>query len=329
MAHTGSQKFHQKKRNQYLESESSYPWVGLYLNEDFSSAPRKAHQYRLSLENNIHILSFYVAWGSRNCRPDRTGIEEVIQNGYIPMITWEPWQLPELSGGTPPEEQPDFSLSTILQGKHDDYIWDWALDLSELSCPILFRPMHEMNGNWYPWCGKVNNNRPSEYVETWRYIRSIFREAHNEKLIWVWSPYAHSVPDETGNEMWQYFPGAQEVDWLGIDVYNWGITREWSRWQNFREIFEKGYNILTQLAPEKSFMIAEIGCAEEGGDKGKWIEEAFDAVKNGFFHINALVWFNVNKECDWRIESSQKSFTSFRDNWGLYYKNFSNNRRKE
>jgi beta-mannanase len=303
--------------------------MGLYLNEDFFSTLRKAHQYRLSLKKNIHILSFYVAWGSQNCRPDRAGIEEVIQNGFIPMITWEPWQLPELTGRTRPEEQPDFSLSTILQGKHDDYIWNWARDLTGLDGPIFFRPLHEMNGNWYPWCGSVNNNRPSEYVETWSYIRSIFREAHNEKLMWVWCPYAHSVPDETGNEMWQYFPGAQEIDWLGLDGYNWGLNREWSRWQSFREIFEKGYNILTQITPDKPIMIAEVGCAEEGGDKSKWIEEAFETLKNRFSRINALVWFNVNKECDWRIESSQKSFTSFRDNWDRYHKNFSNNRRKE
>ena len=66
-----------------------------------------------------------------------------------------------------------------------------------------------------------------------------------------------------------YFPGTEEVDWVGLDGYNWGTNREWSGWQSFREIFSEAYDLLTQLAPEKPFMIAEVGCAEEGGDKAE------------------------------------------------------------
>jgi len=311
-----------------LEIENSYPWLGLYLNEDFHSAPRKTRQLPFYRDGSCLVLSFYIAWGSRKRKPDCAGIGEVLRRGFIPMITWEPWQLPELLGELRHEEQPDFSLSMILRGKYDDYIRSWARDLNEIDGPIFFRPMHEMNGNWYPWCSKVNNNKPSEYVETWRYIRSIFRENHNEKLIWVWCPYTHSVPDEAGNEVWQYFPGTLEIDWLGLDGYNWGTTREWSRWQSFREIFEKGYNILMQLAPDKPIMIAEVGCTEEGGDKARWIEEVFETLKNRFSRINALVWFNVNKECDWRIESSYKSLISFVKNRDIYCKNSSNNQSK-
>jgi hypothetical protein len=72
------------------------------------------------------------------------------------------------------------------------------------------------------------------------------------------------------------------------------------------------------MAPGKPIMIAEVGCAEEGGNKDVWIEEAFKALKDRFVRIRALVWFNVIKECDWRIESSQKSLTSFRKNWSLW-----------
>ncbi|MBM4333529.1 MAG: hypothetical protein FJ117_20315 [Deltaproteobacteria bacterium] len=292
--------------------------VGLYLADDFYEAPRKAWRYNQFFGKRIQILSFYIPWGRGNQSPDLAGIQEVLKSGFIPMITWEPWYcVQELPEGIRPEDQPKFSLSEILRGKYDDYIWQWAVDLKEISTPIFFRPMHEMNGNWYPWGGKVNGNRPEDYVEAWAYIRSIFRKAGNDKLIWVWSPYVHSSPDEPGNEIWRYFPGTQEVDWLGLDGYNWGETQEWSRWQSFQEVFEKGYGHLTQLAPEKPFMIGEVGCAEEGGDKSEWIEEAFGLLRGNFFQIKALVWFNIKKECDWRIESSKKSFISFRRNWSL------------
>jgi beta-mannanase len=299
-------------RRVYLGINLTEPWVGLYLPEDYPSASQKALRYQRLLREKVRILSFYVAWGPEFERPDLAGIEEVRKKGFIPMITWEPWRLPIDFSAPTPEDQPDFSLSSILSGNYDDYILNWALDLKKVSSPIFFRPMHEMNGNWYPWCGSVNGNKPQDFVETWRYLRSIFREAHNDRVFWVWSPYAHSVPDESENAIRRYFPGAQEVDWLGLDGYNWGTNREWSRWESFPAIFAGGYHQLEQLAPDKPFMIAEMGCAEEGGSKPEWIEKAFEALRSRFIRIKALVWFNVNKECDWRLESSEESFASFR-----------------
>ncbi|MGZ3649023.1 MAG: hypothetical protein ACXU9G_08355, partial [Syntrophales bacterium] len=110
--------------------EIDEPSLGLYLPDDFYSAPQKAEQYRLSLGKRIHILSFYIAWGSESIKPDIAGIENVMTSGYVPMITWEPWRRPAVSEGMRPEDQPDFSLKSILSGKHDDYIRQWAHDLT-------------------------------------------------------------------------------------------------------------------------------------------------------------------------------------------------------
>lgn len=284
--------------------------MGLYLPDDIHSATEGVFQYTQLLGERVRVLSFYVAWGSGRRNLDISGFQEVLRRGYIPMITWEPWQWPQEDAR--PEDQPDFSLSEILKGKYDDYIRSWARDLKQISGPIFFRPMHEMNGNWYPWCGGVNGNRPEEYIEAWCYIRSIFCETGNDQLMWVWSPYVHSVPDESGNEIWRYYPGSEEVDWLALDGYNWGNTQTWSKWQEFKEIFEEAYEQLASLAPEKPMMIAEVGCAEEGGNKGDWIEEAFQIMKERFPKIETFVWFNTNKERDWRIESSSQSFQAFR-----------------
>lgn len=287
-------------------------WMGLYLPENYYSAPQKAFEYELLLGKKIRILSFYHSWGAGSEHVDLSGLKEVSQSGFIPMITWEPWMPKESWGKRQPENQPEFSLSKILSGKYDDYIRNWAIDLKKVSGPVFLRPMHEMNGNWYPWCGTVNGNKPSDYVEAWRYIRSIFRSVRNNHLMWVWSPYVYSVPDEPENAISRYFPGSDEFDWLGLDGYNWGLTRTWSKWEDFRTIFENAYTELIRLAPEKSLMIAEVGCAEEGGDKGKWIEEAFLELRSRFSRINAVVWFNIDKECDWRIESSAGSINAFK-----------------
>jgi hypothetical protein len=59
-------------------------------------------------------------------------------------------------------------------------------------------------------------------------------------------------------------------------------------------------------------MIAEIGCAEAGGNKATWIQEAFRALSEIYRRVEVVVWFNINKECDWRIDSSPEALNAFR-----------------
>lgn len=129
--------------------------------------------------------------------------------------------------------------------------------------------MHEMNGNWYPWCGTVNGNELGKFIDAWCHIRSLFRSVGNNQLIWVWSPYAHSIPDLIGNEIHSYYPGHREVDWLVLDGYNWGKSQIWTRWQSFKDIFNKGYDILSKISEKKPIMIGEVSCTEEGGSKAQ------------------------------------------------------------
>jgi hypothetical protein len=296
---------------------SSQPWIGLYVPSDWQSAIKEADEYGNLFGKKIRILSFYEAWGQADQPPDLTGIESVLEKGYTPMITWEPWQRVDVSveSNQRPWDQPLFSLSALASGSYDDYIGKWALSLKNLSAPIFLRTMHEMNGDWYPWCGTVNGNRPADFIAAWRHIRDLFRKAESDKLVWVWSPYTESIPDEPGNQFLDYFPGEEEVDWLALDGYNWGSTRTWSRWQSFTGVFLKGYGQLLRLSDTKPILIGEVGCAEEGGDKSAWIGEAFEALRKRFARINGLVWFNIDKECDWRIESSPESMASFRAGW--------------
>lgn len=294
-----------------LEEKTKEILFGLYLPFDFSDSIKVLLSYERKLGIKPKIASFYFSWGE-NKDPDINGIESILREGFIPMITWEPWHLPENEQERlSPHDQPDFSLNEIIKGRYDEYIMRWAKELKVLSQPIFFRPMHEMNGNWYPWCGTVSGNEPGKFIDAWCHIRSLFRSVGNNQLIWVWSPYAHSVPDLIGNEIQAYYPGHREVDWLALDGYNWGKSRIWSRWQSFKDIFNKGYDILCKISEEKPIMIGEIGCTEEGGSKADWILDLFEKLKTEFSRVKVLVWFNVNKECDWRIESSEKAIKSF------------------
>jgi beta-mannanase len=268
----------------------------------------------------ISIISWYQAWGSRyaKCRPEV--IQAIDDQNRIPLITWEPWKLPE----TPqlalnPAGQPDFAMARILEGVYDDYIKEWAGQLATCGRTVWLRPLHEMNGNWYPWGGTVNGNNPGIFRQVWYHLHNLFKAEGADNVIWIWCPYACSVPDIEINSLENYFPGPDYVDWLALDGYNWGTSQSWSRWQSFGEIFSASYSRMLALAPGKPVFIAEVGCAESGGSKADWIRDAFRQVVSHFKQIKGIVWFHIDKECDWRLDSSAESLGAFKEQQKLFW----------
>jgi hypothetical protein len=46
-------------------------------------------------------------------------------------------------------------------------------------------------------------------------------------------------------------------------------------------------------------------------EKANWITAIIPAMKSQFPMLKALVWFDVNKEQDWRYDSSANSLAAF------------------
>jgi beta-mannanase len=162
--------------------------------------------------------------------------------------------------------------------------------------------MHEMNGNWYPWGGTVNGNTPKQYRRAWRHIHGIFDQAGVTNVRWVWSPNAVDVPST--NRFERYFPGADYVDVMALDGYNWGDCRpEYGGWKSFDKVFRSAYNRIAKIS-RKSVWIAETASAPEGGNKARWVTNMFRVLPEYYPRVRAVVWFDTKKECDWRLTSS-------------------------
>ena len=109
---------------------------------------------------------------------------------------------------------------------------------------------------------------------------------------------------------------------IALDGYNWGTLTEWGIWQDFADIFEDGYDIVKSLS-SKPLMIGEIGCTEFGGDKAAWINNMFSILQSRFERIKAIIWFDVDKECDWRICSSNSALNAFRSKAQEFFTKYS------
>ena len=259
------------------------------------------------LDRRVAIVNWYQNWSARpggdwisSLHPDL--VRAVTRSDRIPLLTWEPWNPAEGS------VQPRYRLARIARGEYDDYLRRWAHGLRELDQRVYLRPMHEMNGDWYPWGGTVNGNSAEDYRDAWRHMHDVFRRAGADNVRWVWCPLNYDVPDTRANRMERYYPGGRYVDVLALDGYNWGSTEpQYGGWQSFRSIFEQGYRRLKALG-DQPIWIAEVGSAPEGGDKATWVREMFRTAER-WDRLKAIVWFDLNKEKDWRATPVASAFS--------------------
>jgi len=216
--------------------------------------------------------------------------------GHVPFITWEAWKN---NTGTP--------LDQIISGAFDSLLHQNAAAVKAFNKPFFLRWAHEMNGNWYPWAGAMNGadaNASAKYIAAYRHIHDVFIADGASKVVWVFCPNVDSVPSEAWNDWTNYYPGDDYVDWMCADGYNWGTTNQ-SSWQSFETIFSRIYPGLA--AKNKPILIGETASTEQGGDKAQWISAVVPALKESFPAVKALVWFNMNKETNWPLDSSSAS----------------------
>jgi len=252
---------------------------------------------------HVDIVNWYQSWGGGDwvSAVQQHALAAVSGTSRTPMLTWEPWAP---GGGA---EQPAYRLSRIAAGEYDLYITTWALAMKLHGGPVYLRPMHEFNGDWYPWSGAANGNTPADFVAAWKRIVDTFRRVGASNVRFVWSPNNIDVP--ASNDMERYYPGASYVDVLAVDGYNWGTgTPEWGGWQSFSEVFDAAYDRLRALGPQPIWF-AEVGSAGDG-DKAAWVRDMFARAAQ-MDRLEALVWFNENKERDWRAAPTPEIAAAF------------------
>ena len=234
------------------------------------------------------------------------GVTNAYSRGATPVITWEM-----------KNRSRAISYSDVLAGKWNKYIDAWATDVKADGREVFVRFGHEMNGDWYGWGGfqnGANANAPQQFISMWRFVRGRFNAKGVTNVTWVWCPNHESVPNTTWNQPESYYPGDAYVDWVCADGYNWGTSQTWSSWRSFDDVFGSIYTRVTGIAPGKPFMIGEFASSEAGGNKAAWIGDAATRMTQ-YPQLKAFIWFNMNKETDWRVESSASSLNAFRSSF--------------
>jgi mannan endo-1,4-beta-mannosidase len=180
--------------------------------------------------------------------------ERQYRNGAVVTITWhevrptddEPVTFKDSVQGHLTDAQwkelltPGSPLNLRWQAQVD-VVADYLKQLQDAHVPVLFRPYHEMNGNWFWWGGRAGRDGS---VALYRQLYDRFVNVHHlDNLLWLWNVNAPNGSNAGPIE--DYFPGAQYADLVTLDVYS-GFKPEY-------------YTSTLALAAGKPIALAEVG----------------------------------------------------------------------
>ncbi|HZC34400.1 MAG TPA: glycosyl hydrolase [Chthoniobacterales bacterium] len=253
------------------------------------------------------LVMFYLQWPSDpgNGVFPELSLRSIGANGALPILSWEPMFFDS------EKHERMIAADSIIGGRYDTYLQRFARESRRFGKPYLIRFAHEMNLERYHWGSTLQEFGPesaAKYRAMFRHIVEVFRAENANNVGWVFCPNADSVPDEPWNRIESYYPGDDVVDVIGLDGYNWGTsqtmaTNGWnSEWRSFESIFAAPLQELRQITSNKPAAVFETSSAAEGGNKETWILAALDSAKT--LGLIALVWFELDKEVDWRLETS-------------------------
>jgi len=229
-------------------------------------------------------------------------------NGSVPMVTWEPFLCS-------PDQTPDDVEVRAAAGEYDVYLGAWADHLKAFlggsdgtygtsdDRRAYIRLGHEMNGDWYPWGAAVGNNSPSDFVDMWERVRGVFNDRGMDatRVQWIWA-VNHDDVGPFGAE--EYYPGDANIDWVGIDGFNWGATESWSTWKSPSASYDGMLGRVRTLTT-KPVGLVEFGTTTSTSSgpsvaaKSQWITELFDYTVAK--KLRMVAWFNEDKETDWAV----------------------------
>jgi len=300
-----------------LARKVAAPAQGAYVGGYVPPAPfqlERVDQFERETGKSNAIVMWFQPWeGDNRSQIDTGAIVAIMRRGKVPMITWEPWD-PGSNARTvlAPSEQTEYRLSSINAGVYDPYITKWARSLRDLGGPIMLRPMHEMNGNWYPWAGTENGNTPAEFVTAWRHVHDIFRQEGAANVTWVWSVNGESIPRSTENSAAAYYPGDGYVDWTGISGFNRGASRADPGWRTFDDVYAAPITYLRGLG--KPICIAEMATLGKPTDREGWITDAYRRIQESP-EVKAVLYFDSEERTDepqdWRVETSREALAAY------------------
>jgi mannan endo-1,4-beta-mannosidase len=207
-------------------------------------------------------------------------IKEVHLSGGINTVSWH---MDNPVSGASSWDKSDIVSSILPGGSHHQNLL-YKLDRSARflkNCkignayiPIIFRPFHEHNGDWF-WWGKGNTTE-ANYIKLYQFVAHYLQNEHDiHHLIYAFSPDRSRISNVLDTSAYLYgYPGDSYVDLIGIDNYH-DVRPSENASTNTQAIknFVTSLEVVTEIALQKGKVAALTETGFEGIKDDRWFTE--------------------------------------------------------
>lgn len=218
-------------------------------------------------------------------------ITQIYDRGGVNTISWHMDN--PLTGKNAWDTTPNSLASILPNGAKHELYKKWLDNAAKFflslkgsdgkAIPILYRPFHELTGDWFWWC--KNNGTPQQFKELWRFSFDYLKSKNVHNLIYVYN----TSMVKSQEEFMEYYPGEDYVDMLSFDNYLYNNpTKDNSFVENNKKLFE----IIEPIANEqgKLMAFAETGYETIPYDKF-WTKTIMNSIGNHKVSF-VLAWRN-------------------------------------
>lgn len=188
-----------------------------------------------------------------------------------------------------------------------NYLDEFALFINDLKgkngeqIPIIFRPFHEHNGDWFWWGKGVTEE--ADYITLWRFTIDYLKDQKKlNNLLYAYSPDRSRMNINNFTENYFYgYPGDEYVDIIGLDNYwDLGHPNNTTSDKDKKSDFIKSVTELVQIADSLGKIPAITETGLDGLHNFKWWTEILAEGLLENLHTKRIAyvhtWRNANAE---------------------------------
>jgi mannan endo-1,4-beta-mannosidase len=239
--------------------------------------------------------------------------------GGIITISWHMDN--PLTGKNAWDTTPKSLVSALPGGKNHEKFKSWLdegvkfistlKDKNGKPIPILFRPYHELTGNWFWWC--KNNANPEEFKSLWKFTFDYFQAKGIHNLIYIYN----TADFKNKAEFLEYYPGTDYVDVLSFDNYQ---SNDPTKDNSFIESCQRKFKIMDEVTKEQNKIMAFAETGYEAIPYDKWWTNTLMKAIGDYKISYVLVWRNhgwqesekkMHYYAPYKGQTSEKDFVDF------------------
>ncbi|WKL43718.1 glycoside hydrolase family 26 protein [Flavobacterium sp. ZE23DGlu08] len=246
-------------------------------------------------------------------------IKEVNKRGGINTLSWHIDN--PLTNKNAWDNSPNSLASALPGGKsHEKYkLWldegiKYILSLKDengKAIPILFRPYHELTGNWFWWC--KNNGSPEEFKTLWKFTVDYFKKKGVHNLIYVYN----TADFNSKEEYLEYYPGSDYADILSFDKYQYSDP---TKDNSFIENCQRQFKIMDEVTKDQNKIMAFAETGYEAIPYANWWTQTLMKAIGDYKISYVLLWRNhgwqekeqkMHYYAPYKGQVSEKDFINF------------------